>query len=102
MMVDYVFAFGALGLAGFFHNKKIGLVKGYILGVIGRYFFTTLSGVIFFGMYAPKSFLNPLVYSLAYNGSYIGVEAVITIAILLLPPVRSAVLNVKNIAVGQE
>ena len=102
MMVDYVFAFGALGLAGVFHNKKNGLIKGYIIGVIGRYFFATLSGVIFFGMYAPKSFPNPLVYSLAYNGSYLGVEAVITIAILLLPPVRSAVLNVKNIAVGQE
>ena len=47
-IVDYVLAFGALGLSGVFHNSKNGLVKGYILGVIGRYFFAFLSGLIFF------------------------------------------------------
>lgn len=40
MLMDYVFAFGALGLAGLFSNKKKGLIKGYIAGILGRYFFS--------------------------------------------------------------
>ena len=38
---------GALGLAGFFNKKKWGLQIGYIAGVIGRFVFATISGVIF-------------------------------------------------------
>ena len=53
MLVDYPLAFGALGLAGFFYQKKHGLIIGYIAGVLGRYFFAFLSGVIFFAAYAP-------------------------------------------------
>lgn len=49
MLVDYIFAFGALGLSGLFSKSKNGLVKGYIAGVLGRYFFAFLSGMIFFG-----------------------------------------------------
>ena len=45
MLMDYIFAFGALGLAGLFSNKKKGLIKGYIAGILGRYFFSFLSGV---------------------------------------------------------
>ena len=30
MLVDYIFAFGALGLSGVFHNAKHGLIKGYL------------------------------------------------------------------------
>lgn len=52
MLVDYIFAFGALGLSGLFSKSKNGLVKGYIAGVLGRYFFAFLSGMIFFGAYA--------------------------------------------------
>ena len=52
MITDYLLAFGALGLSGIFCNKKNGLIKGYIVGVLGRYFFAFLSGLIFFGMYA--------------------------------------------------
>lgn len=47
MLTDYIFAFGALGLSGIFHDKKQGLIKGYLLGALGRYFFTFLSGMIF-------------------------------------------------------
>ena len=46
MLVDYLFAFGALGLSGLFSNSKHGLIKGYIAGVLGRYFFAFLSGWI--------------------------------------------------------
>ena len=96
MLTDYIFAFGALGLSGVFHDKKQGLVKGYLLGVLGRYFFTFLSGIIFFGSYAAGYGMTVPVYSLIYNGSYIGMEAVITIVILFLPPVEKGILRVKE------
>ncbi len=100
MMVDYLLAFGALGLSGLFCNKKNGLVKGYIVGVLARYFFAFLSGWIFFGMYAPEEFPNAVVYSLAYNGSYIGAEALITLIVISLPPVAKALNAVKKQALS--
>ena len=95
MLVDYPFAFGALGLSGFFSEKKNGLLIGYVVSIIGRFFFAVLSGVIFFGMYAPEG-MSPLAYSVAYNGSYIFAEGIITIIILMIPAVRSALATVKT------
>ncbi|MEE0107246.1 MAG: energy-coupled thiamine transporter ThiT [Lachnospiraceae bacterium] len=100
MLVDYILAFGALGLAGIFHNSKHGLIKGYIVAVLGRYFFSFLSGWIFFGMYAPDNFPNAVVYSLAYNGSYLGAEALITLIVIAIPPVAKALQTVKNQAIS--
>lgn len=90
LVVDYLLAFGALGLSGLFTRRKNGILLGYIVGVAGRYAFAVLSGVIFFGAYAPEEFPNPFVYSAVYNGSYLGLEAVITIGILLIPQVQKA------------
>ncbi len=100
MLVDYIFAFGALGLAGLFSNSgKYGLIKGYIVAVLGRYFFAVLSGVIFFGSYAEGTgFSGPLTYSLAYNGAYLAAEAAITIVVLLMPPVKKALTSVEQMA----
>ena len=101
MLVDYVFAFGALGLAGLFwkNKKKYGIILCYIAGILGRYIFAVISGWIFFGMYASDyGFSSPVVYSLAYNGAYIFLEAGITIVILLIPPVNKALSYVKEIA----
>ena len=69
ILMDYVFAFGALGLAGLFSNKKKGLIKGYIAGILGRYFFSFLSGL----------------------------EAAITLIVLALPPVNEAMQAVKKL-----
>lgn len=95
-LVDYIFAFGALGLSGLFHNSRHGLIKGYLVGVLGRYFFSFLSGWIFFGTYAPEGFPNAAVYSLAYNGAYLGAEALITVIIIAIPPVSKALALVKQ------
>lgn len=96
MLVDYIFAFGALGLSGVFSGKKRGLLWGYLLGVLGRYFFSFWSGMIFFGSYASSYNMSAPVYSLAYNGAYLGLEALITVIIILLPPVSGGLLKVKN------
>lgn len=95
VLVDYPLAFGALGLSGFFWKSKHGLIKGYIAGILGRYFFSVLSGWLFFGAYAWEGW-GALPYSLAYNGAYIFSEAAITLIILILPPVRKAMEYVKR------
>ena len=106
LLCDYVLAFGALGLSGLFYRKHQtaipAIITGYLTGIFGRFVFSVLSGVIFFASYAPAEgpFHNPLLYSAAYNGSYIAAEGALTIVILLLPPVRKAVENISRIANG--
>lgn len=95
VLVDYPLAFGALGLSGFFWKSRQGLLKGYLVGVFGRYLFAVLSGWLFFGTYAWEGWA-PLPYSLAYNAAYIVPEAVITLVILSLPPVKKAMELVKQ------
>ncbi len=97
LVVDYILAFGALGLSGCFAKSKAGILKGYIFAVIGRYIFAVLSGFLFFGAYAWEGW-NPLPYSLAYNAIYIFAEAAITIIILAIPPVQKAMAAVKKLA----
>lgn len=98
MILDYPLAFGALGLAGFFHKKKYGLQIGYLVGVVGRFLFATISGVVFFAAYAPEG-MNPLVYSMGYQASYLVPEAVVTLIIIAIPPVAKALAHVKKQAV---
>ena len=99
MLVDYIFAFTALGLAGLFANSKNGLTKGYIAGVLGRYFFAFLSGWIFFGIYAADyGYKSAVVYSLVYNGAYLGLEALITLIIINIPGVKKGLKRVKTLA----
>lgn len=96
VLLDYILGFGALGLSGVFSKSKHGLVKGYIVGVIGKFICSFLSGWIFFAVYTPEFFNSAVLYSIAYNGSYIGLEAVITLIIISLPPVNKALAYVKN------
>lgn len=100
MLCDYPLAFGALGLAGIFSNKKYGLQIGYVIAVLGRYVFAVISGVVFFADYA-KEGMSPLTYSLAYNGAYLGAEAAITLVLICIPPVAKAMKLVKNMAVSK-
>ncbi len=100
MLTDYIFAFGALGLSGIFSKSKYGLIKGYVVGVLGRYFFTFLSGMIFFGSYASDFNMAAPVYSLVYNGSYLGLEAVVTLVLVAVPPVSKGLARVREMALG--
>ncbi len=99
LLFDYPLAFGALGLSGFFRDRKYGLQIGYAVGVVGRFVFSTLSGAFFFAAYAPEG-MNPWVYSFLYQGSYLGTEGIITLIILSLPPVVKALDTVKRQTMG--
>ncbi len=100
MLLDYPLAFGALGLAGFFNKRKFGLQIGYLAGVVGRFVFSTLSGVIFFASYAPEG-MHPLVYSMGYQASYLLPEAVVTLILISVKPVAKALARVKTEAVEE-
>ncbi len=99
VVVDYLLAFGAIGISGYFSKSKYGLIKGYIAGILGRYIFAVISGWIFFGEYAWEGWA-PLPYSLAYNGAYIFSEGALTIIILLIPAVAKAFARIKETAVN--
>ncbi len=88
LFLDYPLAFGAIGIGGLLRNEKYGIITGYLLGVLGRYLIVVLSGIIFWGEYAAEGF-NAVTWSFFYNMTYILPEAVATVAVLLIPQVRS-------------
>jgi len=92
LLLDYPIAFGAMGLSGL-SRKNINI--GYITGVSGRYICAVLSGIIFFGAYAPEGW-NAVKWSLWYNITYIAAEALITLIVINLPPVKNALKRLKN------
>ena len=95
VILDYVLAFGCLGLSGFFSNKKNGLYIGYVVSILGRFACSFLSGFLFFGEYAPEG-MNPIWYSFLYNIFYIGGEGVLTLIVLALPPVKNTIFRLKK------
>lgn len=99
VLIDYPLAFGALGISGFFRNRKNGLVLGYLAAVLGRYFFAFLSGMIFFGAYAADYHMSIPLYSLSYNAMYLLPEAALTVLALSLAPVKNALSRIRRIAV---
>jgi thiamine transporter len=81
ILFDYVVAFGLLGAAGLFRNSLKGMLAGICLGLLGRFICHVISGVVVWASYAPEG-MNPLVYSILYNGSYLLPELIITLVIV--------------------
>jgi len=100
VIIDYPMAFGALGFSGFFANKKNGLLKGYLAGVVGRFFFASVSGLIFYTVYVDAFSENIVAIwaSLVYNMTYILPEAVITVILISFPAVKRALVHIKELA----
>ncbi len=101
--MDYILAFASLGLSGFFSRKKNGLIKGYLTAIIVRGLFHTIGGYLYWMEYMPESFPQSIsfLYPFAYNYSYLLIETIITIVILILPPVQNAMKRVKMLAAGE-
>lgn len=97
VLLDYPLAFGVLGMSGFFSKKKFGLTTGVIVGILGRYICHVISGYVFFASYAPEG-MNPMIYTLGYNATYIVPELIATVIVVSLPPVMKALKYVKTMA----
>lgn len=102
ILLDYPVAFACLGLAGFVpsHIKslEIKFALGAFLAVLGRLTMHVLSGAIFFAEYAPEG-MNPWLYSIGYNGSFLVIEFSITLIlglILIKTPIYSTLKTTFN------
>ena len=97
---DYILAFAALGVAGFFAKNRNGLVTGYIVAVIARGAFHALGGYLYWMDYMPENFPKALtsLYPILYNYSYLLAEGVITVIIISIPAVAKGLKRVKRIA----
>lgn len=86
ILLDYIIAFTALGIAGIFAKKGYaGICGGVALAIVFRFLSHFLSGfVIFknleqFEIFGSLFTNRPVLYSLAYNGLYMLPELVITV-----------------------
>ena len=89
MLLDYPLAFAMLGLAGLSQDNDslLPLVLSILLGIFGRFLCAFLSGMVFWGIYAPEG--QPVwLYSMVYNGIYLIPEAAICIGLALVPQIR--------------
>ncbi len=89
-ILDYPLAFLLVGLAGLFYagfqradnRRYLYLAGGIALGFFARFVSHFISGLVFFGHYAPEG--TPVVlYSLTYNLSFIVPEAILTFVVVL-------------------
>ena len=83
VLFDYPLPFLALGLAGFFKQNKL---LGTSVAIFGRFLCHFISGVAFFGSFAPEG-MSPIVYSLFVNGLLVGVEGIICLVIIKFLPI---------------
>lgn len=87
LLADYPLAYAALALACAAKllplNDKLKLPAAVLLGYLGRYLMAVLSGVVFFAEYAGEQ--NVWIYSLVYNISYLGPEALVCMVVAAIP-----------------
>ena len=96
ILLDYLLAYAALGLGGFFKGRAWGIFPGIVLGCAGRFAVHYLSGVTIYRILVPTpitgfgTFSNAHLYSLVYNGVYMipNTAIALILAALLLVPMK--------------
>lgn len=83
--LDYIIAFGVLGLAGLFYGlfgktRFAAAASAFIVTAL-RYVCHILSGILIWGVYAEKG-QSVFAYSLTYNGSYMIPEIIISTVVV--------------------
>ena len=92
--LDYPLSYGALGLAGLYRKN---IAVSCLIGGFGRFFMNFLSGVIFFGSYAPPG-MNVVLYSLVVNGLVIGTDTLVCVVVSFIPQIKNAIKQVQKIS----
>ena len=97
ILLDYVLAYGVVGLAGIFHGKPgfSGYLLGALVSCIARFIVHFVSGITIYEAYAEGTYLGlatpaPWIFSLLYNGFYMLFN---TIAALIVTPILGTILS---------
>ena len=102
LLFDYIIAFSVLGLAGMFRNKGIGgAISGMVIVMALRYISHIVSGVVIFKsagtIWDGLNIENSLLYSMAYNATYMLPEIVFSIIVVVVlfsvPQTKKLLLN---------
>lgn len=86
MLGDYIIAYTVMCVAGLFKKAKYGFFIGTVAGCVARFLVHYVVGATIWAEYMPEEFFNmtmttPWIYSLLYNGSYMGVDMLIILVI---------------------
>ena len=84
LILDYLVAFGLIGLAGLFKNFRYSLIYASVFAGVLRFAVHFISGIVLWGEYMPDTFDNVYIYSLVYNGSYMLPETIILVIVSVL------------------
>jgi len=79
ILLDYIIAFTVLGLSGLFRGRRYGLLIAAPLCLFLRFLSHFISGIVIWNIYAGE--LPVWLYSLIYNGSFMGFELVSVMAV---------------------
>ena len=88
LFLDYLIPFTALGLSGIFKdlklvkNEELASYFGFGLAVFTRFVCHLITGIVIWGQWAEG--MSPFLYSLLYNGGYLGLDLVLCVAVALL------------------
>ena len=100
VLLDYILGYASLGIVGFaaqpaskrmttgnplMRFANAGIVRAIIftiLSYIVRWFCSVLSGVIFYAEYAGD--MNPWIYSMIYNGSFLSLDLVFLLFVMIV------------------
>ncbi len=82
IILDYLVAYGVIGVCGYFKDNTTGLINGSIVAIALRWFASVTSGAVVFASYAPQG-QNPWIYSMIYNASYMVPDGILNIIVLL-------------------
>lgn len=85
VLLDYVLAFGGLGLAGTFYRlfgrKSIAVPASSAIAILFRFICHFFSGILIWRVYAWEG-VGAAMYSFLYNGSYMLFELLITVSLI--------------------
>ena len=94
VLLDYVLAYGAVGLAGLFKGKSWAIELSSFIGCLARYIIHFISGVTIYLITVPTEvswfgeIANPVTFSVLYNLVYMLPSSIVCIVLMtLLRPV---------------
>jgi len=89
ILLDYVLAYAAVGIAGFFKGKSWAIELSTFIGCFARFIIHFISGVTIYMITVPTevggiTIGNPVLYSIVYNSLYMLPNTVIAIVVMSL------------------